>query len=722
MNLLRKLLQIVGPQSAESTEAQHLETFYGLMEHAERYHHSEQYDAALKTLREAEQLADKLESPEKSMLIALSRAGIFARQKRVDEAEHLLARLKAEGERNRDSLKLAYVSISQGVLAQEAEEWNQAEQHFDDALRYAREFKSTGAEGRAQAHLADVSLHNGNASFAVYLLKEALPKLNISGDVQLNSYFVGRLGEALIEVGDVGEGQQLLGRALRLAEHMGYRSYERQWRNALAIQAMIIGNYGDAKRHLMAVLASSKLDESSSVTLLCRLSHVTLRLAEHNISHDYAKQAVELAEQFADCSTCQTKALASLGIVLRTMNRNDEARPYLEQASVGYEKLELTAADHSYVDVLRNLAAAQTVANDYVSATATYDRALVYAEAQEDQADMAGAHRDKGIMFMHQHELEAAIKSWVTARKIYEELNEPARVARLYCDIASVRKQLGQWQRASEDYNHALMLLSSVDDDETRGIVLSNAAAAYVDQGDVQTAESFFIDSIKIAQKLNDRASEATRRGNYGWFLLSTGRADRAMASLTYALRQSENLKMTLQAAVQTDNMGLAHVELGNLDEALALHKQALTMITAVDNSHWQAVINANMGDVYLHLSKIAEAEDHFKQALAVGEKQKNYQVIIKAKVGLMRCALHKNDVETSRTLIMDAVERAERLNTRRLLADSLSAYSDYLNHIGEHEAAAESWKRAKKLYNILHLPLEIRTPSWVENETNALP
>jgi hypothetical protein len=61
-----------------------------------------------------------------------------------------------------------------------------------------------------------------------------------------------------------------------------------------------------------------------------------------------------------------------------------------------------------------------------------------------------------------------------------------------------------------------LTLLNSVEDQETRGIVLANAATVYVDQGDIETAESFFAESIQIAQKLEDRLAESTRRGNYG--------------------------------------------------------------------------------------------------------------------------------------------------------------------------------------------------------------
>lgn len=722
MNLLRRLTRLVNPQSTTSDNSTQLEMFYTLLEQAERYHHAEEYERALQVLAEAERIAGGLQSAEKFLVVSLSRAGIFAKQQRLDEAERLLSRMQAEAEQQNDSLKMAYVLISKGVLAQESGDLDGAEAAFDAALRAARDAQSTGAEGRAQAHLADVSLYTGNASFAVYLLREALPKLNMSGDVQLNSYFVGRLGEALIGVGDVNEGQQLLGRALRLAEHMGYRAYEHQWRNALAIQAVIIGNYADAKRHLMAVLATSKSNSTDNVILLCRLSHITLRLGEYDIAHDYARQAADIATKMADNKDLHLRTQAALGIVLRMMDKPDVALPYLKIASMGYESLAITPADHSYVDLLRNLAAAQTIGTDFEKALETYNTALRFANANDDRLDVAGIYRDMGILYVRKAELDTAIKSWSNALDIYDSLDEAARIARLYCDIASLRKQVGQWQRAAEDYKQALMLLSSVDDDETRGIVLSNAAAAYVDQGDVQTAESFFIDAIKIAQKLNDRHSEATRRGNYGWFLLSTGRADRAMASLTYALRQSENLGMDLQAAVQTDNMGLAQVELGDFEKAYDLQTRALKMIEAVGNPVWEATIKVNLGHTLLRLNRYAEAKGHFVDGLDIGQSHNRQEVVIRAKIGLAYCVLHEDDSTTVEQLTQSAIDLAERMNMRRLLADALSVRSQYMMQVHhDKETATADWKRARKLYNMLHLPLDIRTPLWVQEHGETI-
>src|SRR5690606_12888831 len=134
-----------------------------------------------------------------------------------------------------------------------------------------------------------------------------------------------------------------------------------------------------------------------------------------------------------------------------------------------------------------------------------------------------------------------------------------AQAARLYCDIGGARRFLGQGRRAMKEYEQALMMLSSVDDWATRGVVISNAAIAYADLGDTESAEAFFDEAIEIANRLEDHAAEATRRGNYGWFLLSTGRPQRAIVTLEQALRLSEQEGLQLQIAIQTDNLGLAY-------------------------------------------------------------------------------------------------------------------------------------------------------------------
>ena len=163
--------------------------------------------------------------------------------------------------------------------------------------------------------------------------------------------------------------------------------------------------------------------------------------------------------------------------------------------------------------------------------------------------------------------MTAAISEWSAALTIYDEHRAFGQVARLYCDIGSARKQLGHRVRAMRDYEQALMTLNSLSeaDQETRGLVLSNAANAYAEHGDAESADAFFTEAIAIAERLGDQVAESTRNGNYGWFLLLVGRPRRALATLERALEISQRLNLTLPRALQLDNLGLVYDAMNDL-------------------------------------------------------------------------------------------------------------------------------------------------------------
>ncbi len=134
--------------------------------------------------------------------------------------------------------------------------------------------------------------------------------------------------------------------------------------------------------------------------------------------------------------------------------------------------------------------------------------------------------------------------------------------------------------------------------------MLSNAANAYAEQGDAESADAFFTESIAIAERLGDRAAEATRCGNYGWFLLLVGRPRRAMATLERALVISESLNLALPTAVQYDNLGLVYDSLGDTAMALERHRKALALVSAQGDPLWAAQIKVNLANTLIALGR----------------------------------------------------------------------------------------------------------------------
>ncbi|HEX2620386.1 MAG TPA: hypothetical protein VHL11_09570 [Phototrophicaceae bacterium] len=667
---------------------------------------TEMYDEALKLFDRALELARQFKERSSIPIIQLHRTDVLIKQQRWDEATRLLQDLEAEARLTKESIQLAYTLTTAGTMYQAKGDLVIARRYYEQGLETARTGKSAGAEGRALGHLADLYLLDGNASYAVHLLRDSLEKLNNSNDVELSSYFVGRLGEALIQSGQTQEGDPLLTRALRLAQHMNYRPFERLWHLALARRATAESRYTEAYNHYERTLMMLRSNAAELPEVLRELSRICLNLNKNTTALTHAQRAL-------DINPNDPISRGTMGLVLHASGQSEEALPYLEQA-IAYGDQH---PHDLHVEFLRMYAASLSDTGQVEAAAAAFEKALKTAHKAGNPLEEARVLRDRGTFFARHRQAQAAIRSWSDAANIYEGQGFHAQVARLYCDCGGLRMYLGQGQRAMKDYEQALMVLSSVNDQETRGIVLANAATAYVDQGDIDTAESFLTEAIKIAQKLQDRQAEATRRGNYGWFLLATGRAQRSLSALEYALRLSEGLQLTLAMAVQTDNLGLAHGELGLDEEALTYHNRALKLIEESENPHWKAVLQSNLAAQLIKMGHLDEVPALLQAIQTEAAELESYEITTRLLINQARLALKKDEpttLETATAPIQEAINLARRAGTRRLLADALLVQSQYYARINNLPRATATWEEASKLLESLRHPDGNMPPAWL--------
>lgn len=716
MNILDQIKQFFGIRSVQIIPPRpELTALRAAIDEGQRAKRSEDYPRALEALGRAMQLAISSGDTTAIAVTALNQAEVYMGQERWEDARELLENTYQAAQSARQRTQMAYMLNTLGALSQAQGEWDDAQKYYEDALDIARTTRATGAEGRAMGFLADTYLHNANASYAIHLLRDALPKLNMTGDIELSSYFVGRMGEALIASGQVTEGQQMIDRALRLAKQMGYRLYERMWGMAMGERALAEGRTADAQKYYEEALRLFDTTKANAayIDALSQMSKVSLSLRNLDDALRYAQQAVEQSSKLDE--SLQAEASGVMGIVLVARKAYAEAIPYLEKAAAAYAQLKLEKTAFSETDIVRNLAAAYAESGDPDAAIGIYRKATERAQASGAKLEVAQAHRDLGLHLLRRRQMAEAIKEWMTALEIYDGERQTQQVARLYCDIAAARRFLGQGPRALKDYEQALMLLSSLNDDwETRGLVLANAATAYVDQGDIESADSFFNETIAIARRLGDEAAETTRRGNYGWFLLVTGRPQQALSTLEYALRISENLGLELQAAIQTDNLGLTHDALNEYPKALELHQEAQKRAASLNQPHWESAFQVNEANTQLALGEAEIAVGLYEKALKQARLDSDVEVIIRALTGLTRAALHRGQADEAATLINEAMMLARKADMRLLLAESLSAASEQQAALQERERAAASWQEARKLFTMLHAPQGKTQPAWL--------
>jgi tetratricopeptide (TPR) repeat protein len=682
------------------------------MEFARVARRIENYDGALESLERALGQAELAHDTHSMNIILLHKADTLIAAGRDSEAGPILNGVLSAAPHVNQPGFAAYAQVTMGLLHQARNQWEAARLCYEQAKAIALETTSLGAEARALGYLADIYLHENNASYAVRLLEEALPKLNQAGDLELGSYFVGRLGEALILNGQEANGRHLISRALALAEQMQDRAMTRRWATACGEGAFLTQQYTEAQTFYKRALLFSKEESSSDyVRLLTRLATISWRLNSPEEAKIYAEKALQLGKAGSDPQLL-AEAHSAYGASLRATGNTLEAIPHL-QIAIDALQPPLTRAD---LTMLRNLASAYSDTQQLEPAQALYARALAAAESSGDKLSRAELQRDLGLIAFQHGNAAEALQQWSNALSYFEEINDYNTAARLYCDVGNVRRALGQSGRAVRDYEKALMGLNHITDLATRGLVLANAANIYSDQGDTQSASAFFTESIDIAERLSQHEAESTRRGNYGWFLIMTGEARRAIEVLTKAMLISRTNRLALPLAVQTDNLGLAYDALGQYKTALGHHEDALRLLADVvmPSPRWEAAIKINIGKTRLALGEPEDALRLFDEALVLARQTKDYETLIGGTIAKAHAQLRQGN--SADALIQDAIAIAKGAEMRRLTADALAMDSESLALRGEMPAAQKRWEEARRLYLMLGAPQAKQPPFWLNS------
>ena len=595
-----------------------------------------------------------------------------------------------------------YAKIASGLLAAARGQREAALTALEEAQDSAHAGSFSSAEARAACHRADLHLSDGNASYAAHVLREFLPRLTNPGDMDWSPYFVGRLGQALVASGEEVEGHQLIAHGLELAEVAGNRRCRRMWSLALGELAVEARRYDDARPQLeKALTLMTGRPPAERFRARRLLAETCLALRDDTAALDYAESALAAAEESGDAVKV-AQARGMLGVVLRAQGRAEEAVPHLQAA----------VHANGTPEVRRALAAALTASEQHAEALALFETAA--RTAPEGSLEQAEARRDLGLYHFQRRAFAEALAAWMPAASALALNHQYAAAARLNVDMAGARRGLGQLTRSYKDIDQALTLLSHVpsSDDETRGVVLANAAAACAEQGDVETADAFFNESVVIAQKLGDAMAESTRSGNYGWFLTQIGRPRRAMANLELALRISARLGLRLQQAVQTDNLGLAYDAVADYSAALTHHRSALALLDDLDEPYWKASTQVNLAGTLVATNALDEAEILLDEALAFARSQPFTELLVRALIG--QCALRERQGRPADAPAEEAVALARRHELRRLLADALTAHSQRDAALGQPDAARAAWDEAVRIYGALKMPQARLHPGWL--------
>jgi CHAT domain-containing protein len=282
--------------------------------------------------------------------------------------------------------------------------------------------------------------------------------------------------------------------------------------------------------------------------------------------------------------------LVSLSSAYQAMGHQRRAVQILED---GLNRAE-NVGDRSLVTLLKGkLGAALLMTEELERAASLLNEALAAAKEDHETKVVAVVLNDLGNLFNVRQKYAEAISAYGESATLARQTGDAWLAAQALCNAAAAAARAGDWakteglnaealrevERLDDSHAKAFLLLSAGQTD--RQIKLDNAEAA---DRLVLRAYKSFQQALKVAEEINDHATETYALGYLGQLYEQDGQADAALAltrRAAFAAQQARSPEALHRWEWQTGRLLKAR---GETEPALAAYRRAVETLQSIRN------------------------------------------------------------------------------------------------------------------------------------------
>ena len=187
-----------------------------------------------------------------------------------------------------------------------------------------------------------------------------------------------------------------------------------------------------------------------------------------------------------------------------------------------------------------------------------------------------------------------------------------------YGNLGTVFKSLGQYDKAEEYLQKALVIKTEIGDRKGEATSYGNLGTVFESLGQYDKAEEYLQKALVIKTEIGDRKGETTSYGNLGTLFKSLGQYDKAEEYLQKALVIKTEIGDRKGEATSYGNLGTVFESLGQYDKAEEYLQKALVIQTEIGDREGEAASYGNLGTVFKSLGQYDKAEEYLQKALVI--------------------------------------------------------------------------------------------------------
>jgi tetratricopeptide (TPR) repeat protein len=277
-------------------------------------------------------------------------------------------------------------------------------------------------------------------------------------------------------------------------------------------------------------------------------------------------------------------------------------------------------------------------------------------------------YADMSLLHMRNGDYPRAERWGIDAVAILEQTNESSELARSLNALGGAYYFQNQWRKASEQVERALEIQRQIGDQMGITQSLSNLGVLYTVDGQWKKAVDAFTQTIALSNEIGAlEGTVSNAHNNIAFLYLQQGEVDLAETHLQKSLAIKQEIGTLLEVPETLNNLGLSRLMQGNYDEAETYLSESLTL--GHKNNEQDALSEANR--------YMAELK------LATGDTDTALQLCQQAVVLAHKATSKINEGAALRTLARIHLKREELPQARQAVETSLRVLKD-LNHTHE--------------------------------------
>lgn len=255
---------------------------------------------------------------------------------------------------------------------------------------------------------------------------------------------------------------------------------------------------------------------------------------------------------------------------------------------------------------LRLTADAHRTKGEYEAALKLYLKALQIFEEVASKENIANILFDIAIVCGMAKKHQASIKYYQNSIILYKELKNNENLAKCYNNIAKIYSESGDFELSIENLELSLELRKELGDTKGYLRTIENVGKVYEQQGHLTVALEKYQECYKIAQDLDDKFSIQVALNNIGVIHYNINDYDSALQYLGESLQINKKIGQKKNEAKLLLNIGIIHFIRENFPLALEYCRVCLKVNTELNDKPQMAIVFNNIGNIYLKM------EDYF--------------------------------------------------------------------------------------------------------------